>query len=127
MTPEIEKIIDRAEDCLSDAVFNFEHNRFQVAINRSYYCMFDCISALLHHKDIFVKTHQGAHLKFAEHYVKPGILDISLAKALSKVFDLRQSSDYDFEFEPSEADIPAALDHARTFLAATKTYFEANS
>ncbi len=125
MTSEIKKIIDRAEDCLSDAVFNFEHNRFQVAINRSYYCMFDCISALLHHKDIFVKTHQGSHLKFAEHYIKPGLLDISLAKMLSKVFGLRQSSDYDFEFEPDADDITAALDHARTFLAATKGYFAA--
>lgn len=35
MTPEIEKIIARPEECLSDAEFNFEHDRFQVAVNRS--------------------------------------------------------------------------------------------
>ncbi len=68
MTPEIEKILARAEECLSDARFNFEHDRFQVAVNRSYYCVFDCVAALLHHKDVFTKTHQGAHQKFSELY-----------------------------------------------------------
>ncbi len=37
---------------------------------------------------------------------------------------LRQSSDYDFEFEPDEANILTALEHARTFFAATRANFE---
>jgi len=125
MNLEIETILARAKDCLSDAEFNFEHDRLQVAANRSYYCVFDCIAALLHHKDIYAKTHQGAHQKFSELYIKSGILDIQLAKTLSKVFDLRQSADYDYQSELAQQDVATALDHARTFLAATKTYFEA--
>ncbi|MFN0036730.1 MAG: HEPN domain-containing protein [Saprospiraceae bacterium] len=125
MKIEIAKMLRSAEDCLLSAEHSLAGGWYKAAANRTYYCIFDCISALLHHKDVFAKTHQGAHLKFAECYIKPGILDIRLAKALTKVFDLRQSSDYDFEFEPDEADILAALEHARTFLAATRAYFEA--
>jgi uncharacterized protein (UPF0332 family) len=50
-------------------------------------------------------------------------LDINLAKILADVFGLRQSADYDFEFEPDEADITEAIKQARTFLTATQTYF----
>ncbi|MCE7921785.1 MAG: hypothetical protein DYG98_01905 [Haliscomenobacteraceae bacterium CHB4] len=44
---------------------------------------------------------------------------------LTQVFDLRQSSDYDFEFEPTESDTLTAIESARTFLHATKDYLEA--
>jgi len=123
MTIEIVKILQSAEDCLLSAEHSYSGGWNKAAANRSYYCIFDCITAFLHHKDIFAKTHQGAQLKFSEVYIKSGILDIGLAKSISKVFDLRQSCDYDFDFEPNEEDIPAALEHARTFLAATKLYF----
>ena len=123
MKPEIEIILARAEDCLSDAVFNLEHDRLQVAVNRSYYCIFDCVIALLHEQAVFTKTHQGAHTKFHEHYIKTGLLDSELGKMLLLVFELRQSADYDFQYELAEQDVATALDHARTFLAATKSYF----
>lgn len=48
-----------------------------------------------------------------------------MAKALSKVFDLRQSADYDFQYELAEQEVAIAIEHARTFLATTRAYFEA--
>ncbi len=122
MTQEIAKIIRSAEDCLLSAEHSSSGGWYKAAANRAYYCIFDCITALLHHQEIFAKTHQGAHIKFSEHYIKPGILDVQLAKILVDVFGLRQSSDYDFEFEPDETDITDALDNARTFLTATQAY-----
>ena len=126
MKVPIEKMIDKAEDALSDALFNLEDKRYAVAINRAYYAMFYCISALLEVKQISTKTHQGAHNKFNELYIKTELLPAALNTALDTVFSLRQSGDYDFGFESTHPEATAALDHARTFLAATKTYFEAN-
>ena len=123
MSPEIKVIIARAEDCLSDAAFNLKHHRLLAAANRSYYCVFDCITALLTDKDIYVKTHQGAHLKFSELFIKTGLMDSKLSSLLLFVFDLRQSADYDFSYELSEQDAITALENAKTFLAATKSFF----
>ncbi len=125
MKPEIEKILDRAEDCFSDAEFNFKNDRFQVAVNRSYYCIFDCVTALLQEKDIFAKTHQGAHTKFHEYYIKTNLFDVELGRMLLVVFNLRQSADYDFQYELAEQEVASGVEYAATFLAATRAYFEA--
>lgn len=47
MSEETEKLIQRADDCLSDAEANLLLGRLVVAVNRSYYCMFDCARSLL--------------------------------------------------------------------------------
>jgi len=64
MSDEIEKILREAEDCLSNAKYNLKGNWNKAAVNRAYYCMFYCVTALLHTQQISAKTHQGAHLKF---------------------------------------------------------------
>jgi uncharacterized protein (UPF0332 family) len=66
MKEEIGKILARAEDCLADANYNKQGNRYLVVVNRSYYCIFDCLQALLQSQDIFPKTHQGSRIKFLE-------------------------------------------------------------
>ena len=124
MSYEIEKILQNAEDCLLNAEYNFKGNWYKAAANRAYYCIFDCISALLQEKQVTAKTHQGAHIQFRQLYIKTGVLDLSLAEMLSESFELRQSADYDFEFDLSEADAASAINNARTFFTATKNYFE---
>ncbi len=47
----------------------------------------------------------------------------SLNDSLDTVFSLRQAGDYDFRIDITELEAQAALEHARTFLAATKSYF----
>ncbi len=59
MKMEIAKMLQSAEDCLSSAEHSFSGGWYKATANRAYYCIFDCVTALLHHKDIFVKTHQG--------------------------------------------------------------------
>ncbi|MBK6995587.1 MAG: HEPN domain-containing protein [Lewinellaceae bacterium] len=84
--------------------------------------MFD-VTALLRDKGLAPKRIK-AHILFSQHYIKTGIMSVEMGENLAEVFVLRQSSDYDFEFEPDEANILTALEHARTFFAATRAYFE---
>ena len=115
MSTEFEKIVARSEDCLSDAKFNFQHSRYMAAVNHSYYCVFDCIMALLLTKDVFTKTHQGAHLKFNELFIKTGMFDAKFSQMLMYLFDLRQTVDYDFQYEPTEKDAGASVEYAELF------------
>lgn len=122
MNKEIENILERSGDCLSDAKFNFQHSRYMAAVNRSYYSVFDCLVALLLTHNVYTKTHQGAHLKFNELFVKSGLFDAKFSQMLMYLFDLRQSVDYDFQFEPSEQDAGIAVEYAELFLNATRDF-----
>lgn len=86
MNVPIDKIIEKAADALSDAEFNFQHGRYEAAINRAYYTIFYSISALLEAKQISTKTHQGTHNKFNEIYLKSGLLPLELNTCLDVVF-----------------------------------------
>jgi uncharacterized protein (UPF0332 family) len=90
MSEEVIKILQRAADCLSDAQLNYQFQRYIACINRSYYCIFDCLQALLYTKDVFAKTHQGTHIKFNELYLKTKTLPEDLGVKLNFVFDLWQ-------------------------------------
>jgi uncharacterized protein (UPF0332 family) len=120
----VAKLIVRAEECLSDAEYLMKDKRLTVTINRAYYCIFDCVRALLASKNTFAKTHQGVHTKFSELFVKTGIWEFEHASTLKKVFEMRQAGDYDLDEELSEEDATTAIKHAREFLAATKKHFD---
>jgi uncharacterized protein (UPF0332 family) len=120
MKDEIEKIIHKAADCLADAELNIQFDRYTACINRSYYCIFDCIQALLYVKGIFAKTHQGSHTKFHEFYLKTNLLPRELGERLNFVFDLRQAGDYDYEAKMTKEDAQTALEIATLFLTKTK-------
>ena len=126
MISAISKIVAKAEDCLSDAEFNFGGGRYIASVNRSYYCIFDCVRALLHPQGYYPKTHQGAQLKFSQFFIKTGEWDVKFGIIIKRVFELRQAGDYDDDNTLSQNDAKIALEHAREFLTATKKYFNLN-
>lgn len=123
MNPSVLRAIEKAEECLSDAEYSVKDDRYAVTINRCYYCIFDCIRALPMSQNIYTKTHQGTHTKFNEVFIKTNWWDIKFGAMLGKVFEMRQSSDYDLDEDFSIEEIQQALDSARAFLSATKDYF----
>ena len=123
MSVPAEKILEKAEDSLSDADVVFDKDRFGATVNRAYYSIFYCITALLEEKGVFTKTHQGAHNKFNQLYIKTQILPQKMNNYLDSVASLRHSADYDFEMKITRQDAESAINHAREFLTATKKYF----
>ncbi len=124
MSEEIKKMIQRAESCLSDASYNLAGSRYLVAVNRAYYCIFDCLQALLQSQSIFPKTHQGSRIKFNELYIKTQIFPIELSQILDETFEMRQTADYDFDAELTEKDAKIAIENASRFLEVIKGYLE---
>jgi uncharacterized protein (UPF0332 family) len=122
MKAETAKFLQRAEDCLPDADANFQLDRLLVVVNRSYYCMFDAVRGLLAEAALQPKTHQGVYVKFNEMFVKKGAFSEQHRDNLRAVFELRQSGDYDLDFEPTTENARFALDSANEFLSAVKRY-----
>ena len=86
---------ERAVETLEDARMMYERKRLFSAVNRIYYALFYEVIALLHTKNLSSPKHTGIRALFNQHFVKTGIVDVEIGKFYSKMFDLRQESDYD--------------------------------
>lgn len=123
MKNETNKLLLRAKDCFDDALFNLNYHRYMVVVNRAYYCIFDCVQALLIEQSIYTKTHQGAHTKFSELFIKTNIFEVSMNEQMKVVFDMRQMGDYDLDSTITEEDAKLATEYAQTFYQSVKKYF----
>lgn len=124
MKEELKKVMARASECLDDAKYLFEGERYEACVNRAYYSLFTAIQGLLLDKDVFVKTHSGLKSKFHELYIKPGILPNELGKIFENASSMRQEADYDFEIAIAKADAFQIMEDASMFLKALFDYLE---
>jgi len=99
---ETQLALDKAADFLSDSDFNLAGGRTIATVNRAYYAMYYCLSALLFTEDIVPKTYKGCQQKFGELFVKTGRFPLKTATWVSDAFNLRQFGDYDLEATVSE-------------------------
>jgi uncharacterized protein (UPF0332 family) len=122
MSPEIQQILAKAEDCLESAAYNLQGGYLEASVNRSYYAVFDALVALLAYQEVYPKSHKGAHAKFQELYVLNGLLPLRAKAIVADSFHKRQTGDYDFDSEISEAEATEALENAREFVAMARAY-----
>jgi|SRR5882724_10548993 len=119
------KALHKAEDALENAEYNFKAGFFLPTANRSYYSAFYCMIALLYSQNIITKTHQGAHSKFFELFVKTKVFPVQAAEHTAFLFKYRQQADYDFDVDLSEEEAKTLISKASEFLQLTKAYFDA--
>lgn len=115
--------IDQAAESLADArALLTSGGSGRSIINRSYYCMFYCVLALLQTINRVPQKHQGAISLFDLEFVHKGLLLRELSADLHRIFEMRQVSDYK-KLEPvSLDDANAAISAAEGFLAAVRLY-----
>jgi uncharacterized protein (UPF0332 family) len=93
-----------------------------VSVNRCYYSLYYALTAVLLSENIFAKTHQGAHVKFNEVFIKGGIFPKSMAIILTDAFSKRQSGDYEVDFEITRDDLQLLLENTQTFITNVEIY-----
>lgn len=97
MKPETQQILGKVNNLLHQSEIMRAAAEPSGTINRAYYAMFTAIQALLFERGVFTKSHNGAHNKFRELFIKTEIFPIDLNDKLRIAFELRQAVDYDFE------------------------------
>lgn len=85
----------KAHDLIHDVDVLMEHELWNSAVNRMYYACFHIVSALLILHGLEVKSHMGVRYAFGLHFVKTSLLSSECGRIFSKIYDKRQSSDYD--------------------------------
>ena len=114
--------LERAKQDLSDAEFNYKNNRFLNANNRAYYSIFHAIRAVLALEQKDFKRHKDVLAYFNQHYIKTEIFPKNISRKISQAKSIREDSDYDDEFIPTDQETKIQIDTARELIDLVEKY-----
>lgn len=122
---DIAKItIAESKERIEAAELLIKAGKFEDAVSRTYYALFDAIRGLLELEETFAKSHLGAISKFNQLYINTGIFDKDFAKVITRIKRLREDADYTFKKDISKKIAHESLDEARKFVAEIEKYLK---
>lgn len=116
--------LDKARDCLKSAELLLSVGAYADSTNRSYYCIFHSMRAVLIVDGFSSKTHAGNITEFRRRYIKTGIFPIEFSDIIASAFETRNDSDYEDFYIVSRDEGSQQTQNARIFLKAMETYLE---
>jgi len=112
--------INKSEAALKEAEGNFQLGFWTVVANRLYYSCYYIVSALLIKNGFIVQTHGGAIRLFGLHFVAKGIVPKEIGKLHGKLFELRQTGDYDDVYSLEKEDVEFLIEPTKEFVDTIK-------
>lgn len=116
--------LERAKQDLSDAKFNYENRRYLNANNRAYYSIFHAIKAVLALERVDFKRHKDVLAYFNQYYIKTEKFPKIISKKISQASKVREDSDYDDEFIPTDIETKIQIDTAEEIIELVEKYLE---
>lgn len=113
---------EHAKECLVTAKNLIALNDYKTAANRSYYAVFHAMRSVLAFDDIDMKHHSGIISEFRKLYIKTGIFDIKLSSFITKLFNVRNDSDYDDFYIISKDKVLEQINMAEQFLNSVQIF-----
>jgi uncharacterized protein (UPF0332 family) len=109
--------IAKARDTFKEVKLHIKNELWNTAINRLYYACYYAVIALLIDIEIQPHTHSGVRQMFGLHFVKTGIVDKSIGKFFTDIYDMRQTGDYDDYIEFHKEDIMDLVEPANNLIS----------
>ena len=116
--------LERAFEAFEEAKILADNNHWNLVANRLYYSCFYSVNSLFVKKGIITKTHKGTKNQFHLHFIKTSIIDKKLGVLYSKLFELRQSGDYEDFIIHDQKTIKPLFPKVEIFLSALKKLIE---
>ncbi len=98
----IEGMLLKATGKLETAKRDLQANAFDDAVSRTYYAVFHAIRAVLFNIDLTFSSHSSTIGMFNKEFVKSGIFPKGFNKLIIRLFEDRQTGDYDTWIEIDE-------------------------
>jgi uncharacterized protein (UPF0332 family) len=114
--------LTQAHECLELAKMALEADFFKSCLNRSYYCIFHCMRAVLALENFDAKRHSGIIAAFRQRYIKTGKFDIRFSDIIGAAFEIRNSSDYEDFYVVNKSDTKQQLENAKMFYEAVQKF-----
>ena len=73
--------------------------------NRLYYAVYHMAQALLLDKGLSAKTHAGTIHIIGQQFISVGLINKTYGRLFSRLYELRQSGDYDDMFDATEEEV----------------------
>ena len=119
--------LNKATECITAAEAALESGSLPTAINRSYYCIFHAMRAVISLDTYDSSKHSGIISFFRQHYIKTSIFPVEFSDIIERAFKTRSKSDYDDFYIFTKSEAQRQITDAKTFLEAVKTYVSAIS
>ena len=94
MTPEAERFLDKARQCLADAAL-YDTMVPRIAAREAYLAAYHAAEALLYERTgKIAKTHRGLRAQFARVAKEESLIDQALVEFLGRGYELKSLADY---------------------------------
>ncbi len=93
-----------------------------MVIIEAYYAIFHAIKAVLATERIDFKRHKDVLAHFNQYYVKTEIFPRSISRKISQASKVREDSDYDDEYIPTDEETKVQIDTAKELIVLVEKY-----
>lgn len=114
--------LERAKEDLLDAELSYKNTRYLNANNRAYYSIFHAIRAILALERVDFKRHKDVLAYFNQYYIKTETFPKIMGKKIAQARKIREDSDYDDEFEPTEEQTKMQIETAKELIKLVEEY-----
>jgi len=111
---------EKAYKVLQEAKDNAKLRHWNLAGNRLYYSVFHMCQALLLSEGDTTRRHAGMIHKIGLDFITTGRLDRKYGRLISRLYELRQSGDYDDKFDATEEEIMPYFEQVEQLLDVLK-------
>ena len=108
--------IQKSKDTLNEAKGISTLGYWNAVANRLYYACYYLTSALLIKNKYAAQTHRGVIHLLGLHFIKKGLVSKDAGKFYSKLYELRQTGDYDDLFSLTEEDVKPMISIAQSYI-----------
>ncbi len=113
---EIKDLVEKADKFLTTAEHALDIRDYDSCVSRCYYAMFFTAEAVLLTEGFSASSHKGVISLFGEHFVKTGIFERNLGKALNDAYDKRLVGDYGVGLTITEEEAKDLLETGQNFV-----------
>ncbi len=94
--------MEKAEEKLHAAQREFKEGFYGEAASRAYYAVFHAICAVLAERGLSFSSHSQAIGAFNREFIRPGVFPADTARKIQRLFEDRQTADYDWSIHVDE-------------------------
>lgn len=117
----VEYRLEQALECLDSAKLSMDTS-LKFAANRSYYCIFHSMRAVLATIGFDSKKHSGVIGEFRQKFIKSGAFPKHLSNYIKDAFTIRNHSDYMDFYVVAREDVETQIKNAEEFYSTAKKY-----
>lgn len=121
---DIEILTTRAQTFLRTAERTMSDGDYDSYASRCYYATFALAQAVLLTRNLRAASHKGVISLFGEHFVKTGILEGHMGRAINYACDTRIVGDYGVSRSVAREEAEDLLNTARDFVEKVKSYLD---